>query len=136
MTAVAYRPGGRQLAVARHDKDALSRHDRVLVEVYDLVGGRPMAEKPAFVLRGHTSGVNDIGYSPDGRIATVGSDGTLRIWDADVGRELLRLEAGRTSRLAFSPDGRRIATTDFGTVRLWEAFPLSPELLTLGRLTE
>ena len=64
-------------------------------------------------------------YSPDGkRIVTAGEDGTVKVWDAATGQELLALK-GHTAQVfgvAFSPDGRRIVTGSYDkTVKVWDA---------------
>ena len=47
-------------------------------------------------------------FSPDGKIATVGSVGNgVRIWDTESGKELQKWERG--DYRAFSPDGKKIA---------------------------
>jgi hypothetical protein len=56
---------------------------------------------------GHTGAVNSAAFSPDGaRIVTGSDDNTARIWDAETGAELVRLEshAGGVFSAAFSPD--------------------------------
>jgi WD40 repeat protein/serine/threonine protein kinase len=76
-------------------------------------------------LRGHTSYINSVAVSPDGRrIVTASNDHTARVWDAATGRQLLML-IGHTNGLscaAFSPDGKWI-TTGSGdkSVRVWDA---------------
>ena len=77
-------------------------------------------------LTGHTDGINDIAYSPDGsRIATVSSDNDVKIWDAASGQEIATLTSGHArpvNALAFSPDGQYLATGgDDGFVILWNA---------------
>jgi tRNA A-37 threonylcarbamoyl transferase component Bud32 len=71
-------------------------------------------------LRGHTSWIWRVLFSPDGRqIASVSADRTVRIWDATTGELIRRLEGG-VRPLAFSPDGKRLAAGMEGTVTVWE----------------
>jgi|GEM_PF-2286844 len=76
-------------------------------------------------LRGHTSEVETVAFSPDGkRIVTGSSDNTARIWNAESGRELQLLRGHRdeVNSAAFSPDGRRIVTgSSDNTARIWDA---------------
>ena len=73
----------------------------------------------------HVGAVNTLTYSPDGHhIASGGSDGTLRLWDAESGQCLRVIEGhmGAVNSLAFSPNGCHIASGgDEGTLRLWHA---------------
>jgi len=104
-------------------------------------------------LRGHTRGVNDVVFSPDGtRVATASLDGTAKIWDAVTGKELLTLNpgemraeaGGKLYGIAFSPNGRQVATAgEAGLVIIWDArtgeillnLPAGDEIITIFRLT-
>jgi WD40 repeat protein len=71
----------------------------------------------------HMQGVDGLAFAPNGRMLATGSaDRTVRLWDVNSGRELLRLQ-GHTDRVlavAFNPDGRTLATSSADrTVRLW-----------------
>jgi WD40 repeat protein len=84
--------------------------------------------KEAAVLRGHTAGVRDMVFSPDGRrLASAGTypENAVRLWDVATGKQLNQgKETGHVNDvkvLAFRSDGRRLASGSLDqTVRLWD----------------
>ena len=76
-------------------------------------------------LKGHTRGVNSITYSPDGKYFASGSeDKTIKIWDANRGRELRTLKghAGGVTSVTFYPDGKYLASGSWDNlIKLWDA---------------
>jgi WD40 repeat protein len=74
--------------------------------------------------KGHTSGINDIAFSPDDRfIISASKDYSLILWNAVTGKEI-RDFTGHTdvvNCVAFSPDGKMIASGSADkTIKLWD----------------
>ncbi len=71
---------------------------------------------------GHRKQIWDVAFSPDGKIATVSGDRTLKVWKPNG--ELLQTFTGHQGPIwgvAFSPDSQKIATASWdGTVKLWQ----------------
>jgi WD40 repeat protein len=84
--------------------------------------------QPHAELKGHAGQLTDAAWAPPGatsdHLATAGTDGTVRIWDAATGEtvHVLRGHMGAVNDIDWNPDGTHIASasTD-GTVRIWQA---------------
>jgi WD40 repeat protein/serine/threonine protein kinase len=76
-----------------------------VARLWRVPSGEPLTELP------HPRSVSQIVFRPQhGTIATVGSEGGVRLWNAD-GTLLtpeIKLEAGRVERIDFTPDGKRM----------------------------
>jgi WD40 repeat protein len=73
-------------------------------------------------LKGHTSGVSSVCFSPDGkRLASAGFK-EVKVWEVDRAQEVLSLKghASWVCSVCFSPDGKRLASAS-GGVRVWDA---------------
>jgi WD40 repeat protein len=103
---------GRRLVEGRRNGDVL---------IWE-VGDQPQS----VTLRGHEGKVNAAAFSPDERrIATVGADGTLRLWDASTGKQIAtRATRAEALAVAFGEDGRLMATGGVangrGEVKVWD----------------
>jgi WD40 repeat protein len=105
-TAVFSADGGR-LAVADYSPNA----DGSDVKVYDVTKGKELRS-----LSGHRDGVEDLAFSPDGRLlASCGRGNRVIVWDTKSWKAKHDWDDFEwiVSKVAFSPDGKRLA---IGTV--------------------
>ena len=80
---------------------------------------------PLWTLQGHTKGVADVAFSPDGqRLASASADHTVKLWQLGNSNDprTLRGHTEAVNQVVFSPDGHRLASaSDDGTVKIWQA---------------
>jgi WD40 repeat protein len=114
--AVALGGDGKVLAVA-----AVSGQ----VALWDLASGRPLHRQP---LQGPGM-VEDLAFSPDGRLLAGVNREQVKVWEVGPGREVLTLRGARprpgdlalNPRVTWSADGKRLAATNWdGSISVWE----------------
>jgi WD40 repeat protein len=80
---------------------------------------------PIFTYRGHSGGVFDAAWSPNGtRIASCSGDTTVQVWDASDGGNVFTYQGHSdfVYAVAWFPDGTRIASSSKDkTVQVWDA---------------
>jgi WD40 repeat protein len=91
------------------------------VRLWNVTSGQPDGE----ALRGHTTAVWDVVFSPDGReLASASADGTVRQWDLatrEPAGEPLTGPTGEIYDVAYSPDGRLLgAASGDRSIWLWD----------------
>ena len=90
------------------------------IKIWDSMTGKLISN-----LNGHTGGIEDIIFSPDGKYLLTGSsDNTAIIWDCDSRKLLFKLE-GHTSRInsvRFSSDEKYVLTaSNDSRVKIWDS---------------
>ena len=82
---------------------------------------------PIATLKGHTSNVDCVSFSPDGKTLASGArDRTIKLWDASTLTLIATRRKTTTYSVTFSPDGRILASGEWdGAIRLWDASTLT-----------
>lgn len=130
LTSIAYSSDGKFLATSSIDADGHIWSARTFAHVR--------------ALRGHTSLVSDIVFSPDGHWLATAGPTTVGIWERETGLRIqkgtpllfLRGHVERVWGVAFAPDSRRVASISAdGTVRtyLCEVCGTTGELIRRAR---
>ena len=121
-------PDRRRIALVHRQPGAFFGRDLSadVISLWDATG------RETATFKGHEGAVYDLSFSPDSRsLASIASDGTVRIWDTTTGQQTLSFPAFPASipnefnreglGVAFCGDGSRLAAYDKQQTLIWLA---------------
>jgi WD40 repeat protein len=117
VSMLAFSPNGQFVATGGADH---------LIRVWAVATGRQV-----LVLRGHTSPVSCVAFSPGGDRIASADQRAVKVWDSRTGEPLLSLPLGGRGQpdgLAFTPDGRQLLASVLPYILVWDARPGTPEV--------
>ncbi len=138
VNGVVFDHTGQQLASCDHEGLVKLWDVSTTPESSDVSVRSPVVTPPRRTLQGHTASVSSVSFSSDGsRLASIGDDEIVKLWDVETGRETITLmpfrgSNGRSS-VAFSSGGHLLAASRGRNVTLWSAGDL-PQLDTATRV--
>jgi WD40 repeat protein len=126
VSTLTFSPDGKHLASASGlYNPKKSSYEKGEIRTWLLTDG-----KQELLLRGHSTSITGLAYSPDGRqlASAAGNNlgGELILWDLATAKQSLMLKADTwTWRVAFAPSGKRLVSTcqkngDFPRISVWD----------------
>jgi eukaryotic-like serine/threonine-protein kinase len=118
---VAFSPDGKYVAsgvIVRRKVSETGFQVKNVVRIWDAAAGEEVMDLP-----GHTDRVNQVAFSPDGKLlVSVADGGVVKLWDLAAKKEHRTLSPGSVADVAFSPDGTRLAIAEPITqqVTVWD----------------
>jgi len=118
VSGLAFSPDGRVLATSRQAD--WRAPDESNLALWDAAGGQPLPLEGDW--RDAPGGLQELAFSPDGRLLAGAAISTLVAWETAGGAWLASLENGApVNALAWSADGRLLAAgSPDGVVRVWD----------------
>ncbi|NUM44656.1 MAG: TIR domain-containing protein, partial [Anaerolineales bacterium] len=113
MQSVIWSPDGKTLATGQYDGTII---------LWDYNPGGPSVSIRA-TLPGHEGGISTMAWSPDGRLATVGSDNTIMIWDIAAQTQEKTLTSNSEFsiyEMSWSPNGKLATVSGDKNIVIWD----------------
>ncbi|HNB51166.1 MAG TPA: TIR domain-containing protein [Anaerolineales bacterium] len=113
MQSVTWSPDGKTLATGQYDGTII---------LWDYNSGGPSVSIRA-TLPGHTGGISTMAWSPDGRLASVGGDNTIIVWDIAAQTQEKTFTANSEvpiTGMSWSPTGELATVSGDNNIVIWD----------------